>query len=264
MKKNTKWNIMVVVVVITSVVAWMVWSISLYTYSIFFRVLDLKSQIYLTLEGDSIKNKQIIDYLTDPINNQYWNYENRDNFKLNSFSKMVDFVEDKVIPGKESYYFLTDFDIESTKNLNKVKRMVIYYWKTGESWSLQLSFVRYNKFFSSNFQTWKIDMEITWCTSNSNTNLSEYSCEYSLRDFSNDLKNNEYNYLLFFKSESWISYLLNWKDSSNNDVKLPSRFLNQEFNLSSKSTNVTKTIKSKVDLYEKYHLNLNKSLYWIR
>lgn len=65
---NKTWNALLIAIVITTVIAGMVGSLWLYSYSIYFRIIDIKNQIYITLESESIKNKQFIDYVTDPIN----------------------------------------------------------------------------------------------------------------------------------------------------------------------------------------------------
>lgn len=270
--KNKKANAIVFVVVITTVIAWMIGSISLYTYSIYFRVVDLQSQIYLSLKWESIKDKNFLNYTTDPINNlsfdETWNISNDGGtLKINRFTKLTERIDDRVVPWKTSEFFMTDFDIESSKQLNKVKKLILYYNKDNETstWTLSLNFVRYNKILSTTFQSWKIELpvDVDTCEPNTNLELSSYSCEYTLTDFSDNIKNNEFNYMLFFSSDFGISYTIEWRDKNDELVKLPSKYLEQDFDLTSKSQNVSRKISSKINLYDKFNLNINKSLYWI-
>lgn len=264
MRKNKKANAIVFVVVITTVIAWMIWSMSLYAYSVYFRITDLKSQIYLTLKWESIKDKNFLDYITDPINNSYFEEDNNNynNIDIKKFWKLTNQIEDKVIPWKTQQFIMVDFDIESTKQLNKVKKLFLYYNKDNEAqtWSLSVNFIRYNKTLSNYFQSWKIELPVNGC---SVSDLEHYSCKYVLTDFSDNIKNNEFNYILFFSSNVGINYIIQWRDIDDNLVKLPSKYLEQEFDIWSYSSKVSRKVSSKVDLYDRFNLNINKSLYWI-
>lgn len=266
---NKKANAIVFVVVITTVIAWIIWSISLYTYSIYFRVINLQSQIYLSLKWESIKDKNFLNYITDPINNlsfdDTWNiYNDGSNLKINKFTKLTERIYDRVVPWKTSEFFMSDFDIESSKQLNKVKKLILYYNKNETStWTLSLNFVRYSKILPTNFRTWKIELPVDWCTGTTTWDLANYSCKYTLTDFSDDIKNNEFNYMLFFSSNVGISYVIEWRDINDKLVKLPSKYLEQDFDLTSRSKNVSRKISYKINLYDKFNLNINKGLYWI-
>lgn len=266
MKYNNKWNAIIFSVVITTIMAWLIWSTALYAYSIYFRIIDLKSQIYLSLNAESIKNKQFIDYLTDPINFKN-NYDTNSTFNLKKFTRYEKTITDKTIPWELSYFFMTDLDLESSKALNKIKKISLFYNKKTESYSwseLNLNFIRYDKNYNQNFIWWKITLKVDNNCSNYNTSWyidSNYYCKYDLSDFSSEFKNNIYNYLFFFSSNEWLSYSIQWYDSNWNIVELPSRRLDQEFELSSDYWSVKKEVSSKIDLYDKFNININKWLY---
>lgn len=270
MEKNITWNALVFVIIITTILTWLVWVIWAYTYSIYYRIIDMKSRIYLDLVWDSLKDKFFIDYLTDPINNyiQYGDYYGKYNINLNvnKIVKLVDKIEDRIIPWKLWMFFLFDFDLETKKELNKISQMMIYYKKSNESstGSLNMTFVRYSKINPNIFDTWKVELSLSWCTQNTNSGLSEYKCQFLLQDFWDVFKANEYNYLLFFSSDYGVSYLIQALDAWGKTLKLPSRYLEQDFEVSSYSSKISNTVSSKIDLYDRFYLNLNKSLYFIK
>ncbi len=265
MKTNFKWNAIIFSIIITTIIGWLVWSVTLYTYSIYYRIIDLQSQVYLALEWEVIKNKQIIDYLTDPINFSKSTDLFIDKIKENKITRCKEYIEDKIIPWVINSYFLIDTDIESKRYINKIKKMNIYYKKQGEysfSWDLKINFVRYNKINTSSFLWWVLLLPIHNCEINTNTKF-DFDCKFELTDFSDFMRGNIYNYLFFLSSNTWISYALEARDIDNNVIKIPSRYLEQDLSLYSKLWKINRQITSKVDLYDKFNLNINKSLYKI-
>lgn len=263
MLKNNTWNAVLFSIVITTVVASLIWSMALYSYSIYFRIIDIKNQVYITLESESIKNKQFIDYITDPINYNWDQFKDKDNLQINKFTRYSYLIEDNALPWKQWYFFMTDIDLESSKALSKIKQLAVYYKKPDETWDLFLNFIKYNKNYLNDFKWWKNILSGTGCTWWPYLD-AKYDCKYIITDFSDTFKNNIFSYLMFFSSDSWISYAIEWLDLNKEKVEIPSRYLEQKFELKTNFSDINKKVDSKIDLYEKFNINLNMWLYNIK
>lgn len=188
-------------------------------------------------------------------------FQDKNNLQMNRFTRYVPLIEDTAVPGNDGYFFMTDIDLESSKVLNKVKELVIYYKKNSEQWDLHLNFVKYNKNSGNEIKWWTHILTWSGCSLSSHPN---YECMYTISDFSSDFQNNIFSYLFFFSSQNWISYALEWRDIHSQIVELPSRYLEQKFELKTNTSQISKKIDSKIDLYQKFNVNINLGLYNIK
>lgn len=258
-----KWNALIFIVIITTIIWWLIWSISIYTYSIFYNIDDLRSQVYLSIKSKWIKEREILDFTTNPINYSSDNFLKYENLSVNNFSQFKKQITQETKPWITSEFILADSDLETQKAINKIKKIVIYYNKTWEPTdsSLKLNMIRYNKLYNTDLQSGITYLNFNWCEVNADTSLPEYACQYELKDFNQDFKWNIYNYLMFISSDNWLSYTLKWRDELNSEVSMPSRYLEYDLDIASKWWNVKLHNNAKVDLYQKFNLNINKSLY---
>jgi len=264
---NKKWTIIVFSMVITAILTSLLASIGAFIYTLYIQVFEFKDQIYLSVRSKSFLNKQMSDYINDPLLyslnlDSYWD---KSNFNFINNSRYVDSYSDVVIPGSNSIYLMTSFDNESPYLLNKIKSIVVYFNKENESWDLKIGLLKYNEDFSLDLQTWNILVKYSDSDYCSDTptywDKSEYKCRYYINDFDDFLNNNVYDYLLFFSSDKLISYSLSWLDINWDKVNIPSRYLHMVFQTYSLNNSIFNNIDKKLDLYSKYKLNINNYLY---
>lgn len=257
------WNTIIVTVIITAIIWGFVGSIIAYTYSFYYRVIDIQSQMYLSIEAENINDKQFIDYLTDPINFRFINWITpNENILSYQFKRFDTLIEETITPWKSSPYLMIWYDLETTFSINRVKKIMIYYKKSWEenTWNIKLNFIRYSKNYAWNFQGGIIQLPLDSAQCLPSVKLS-YSCEYKLEDFWWSLKWNIYDYLLFFSSNNGISFAMEGLDENDIVVNLPLRYIHQNLSYSSKWWKINKKLSRKIDLHNRFNVNINRSLY---
>jgi len=265
--KNNTWTVIVFSIIAVTILSALLASVWVFIYWLYKQVFDLKDQMYLSVRADSFNNKQLIEYINDPIsyNIKEKKYTTKANFEISNNSRYVEIFEDFVVPWVKSLYMMTSFDNESPSSLNKIKKIIVYFNKLWESWDLNLNLIKYNEDFISDMKTGKIELlysDATICsTVPSYWPESKYKCKYEIKDFNYDFENNVNDYVFFMNSKDIVSYAIEWYDKTWSKVNVPSRYLNLDFNSFTSDKDIIKNTNTKLDIYQKYNLNINISLY---
>lgn len=267
MQKNNSWTVIVFSIVITTVLWALLSSVWAFIYWLYIQVIDFKDQMYLSLKSESFLEKQLVDYVNDPLTYslRLSEYGEKSNFEFNNNSRYVNEFTDLITPMKQSFFMMTSFDNESSYLLNKIKKNIVYFNKQWEYWNLTINLLKYNEDFPSDMQTWNIVLyydDSSYCSDiPSFWPNNEYKCSYEIMDFNYSFNNNSYDYFIFFNSDDLVTYSILAYDSNNQQVKLPSRYLDMDFNTHTSTKSLSKNTNKKLDLYSKYKLNINNSLY---
>jgi hypothetical protein len=191
----------------------------------------------------------------------------RQGFTINNSTRYVEDYSDVITPWYESTFMLTSFDNESPALLNKITSLKIFFNKWNQKSDISIGFIRYNEDTINDLKSWnlKIPYASSYC---SDTNTlwirSEYRCMYEINDFWSKMKNNMNDYLIFLNSQQFLSFSVEWFDQNGTRVQIPSRYLNLDFNTSTKKQTITKKTKKQIDIYSKYRLNFNNPLYYLK
>lgn len=263
MRKN-KGNTIIIALLVTWILSIILTAASSIVYLIYFRVIELKDQIYLNINSNSYNNKLIADYTNNPLW-YFWDRINNKNINFKHFSRYEDYFEETISPWEESMFFLTNLEIENNKNIYSIKKINLFYNKWLEDEDLSIGFVRWEKNNIKNFKTWNIllkkDENICISNCNFSWSTSTYKNNFIISDFTSSLDTNKYNYWFFFNSANWVTYSIWWLDSENKKTQIPSKYITIDFSMNSLNKKITSNIKNKINLYSNYSINISKSLY---
>ena len=264
---NKSGNVIVLSVFISIVLVSIVLNAWLFIYNLYGQIIDLKDQMQISIHADSFANKKLIDYINNPLMFILKDSASlsQQGFTINNSTRYVNYFTDEIVPWHESAFMLTSFDNESLASLNKIVSLKIFYNKWNQKSDISIGFIRYNEDTMNDLRSGnqKIPYDSPYC-SDSNTlwAKNEYKCMYEINDFWGKMKNNINDYLLFLNSKQFLSFSLEWFDENGKQIQIPSRYLNLDFNTSTKKQTVTKKTQKQIDIYAKYKLNFNSSLYY--
>ncbi len=239
----------------------------LFIYNLYGQIIDLKDQMQISIQADSFANKKLNDYMNNPLMFVLKDSTSlfQQGFTINNSTRYVNYFTDEVVPWHESTFMLTSFDNESLASLNKIASLKIFFNKWNQKSDVSIGFIRYNEDTMNDLRSGnqKIPYDSPYC-SDSNTlwPKNEYKCMYEINDFWGGMKNSINDYLLFLNSKNFLSFSLEWFDESGKQIQIPSRYLNLDFNTSTKKQTISKKTQKQIDIYGKYKLNFNNPLYY--
>lgn len=252
---NKKWIIYIYIIFLVTILLTLI--------SFIFNYLTWNLEIYLSVKNYfssywnelAVKEEMVTHYFDNPKNMYYIDAKYYD--KNIFLSRYKEYLEYTLNVWEVFELSLTSFDEEYNNSLKNLKYIDLYWWSSENICNINISHLRREKGNTNTILNKK--QEIIWentQTYSPTQSQNTYKNKYKITDSFQDLNKNKYEYKILIESNTLCNFYLEWFDSKNNRVKLPSNNLSWEIKNFENIKNIFITKKIKI-----WNIELSHYLY---